>query len=386
MRQTFKLGRLLGIPIGMHWSVLVIMALLAQGLAMTVLPAAAPGRPGIAYWLVAVVVAIVFLAGLLAHETAHAVVAQRFGVRVKRITLWLLGGVAELDGEAPHARGDLLIAASGPLTSLGLSVVCGLSTLAAGAAGASDLAISGLAWLAVVNLVLALFNMLPGAPLDGGRVLRAILWWTRGDRLAAQRISSRVGIGLGALMLAGGLVAIFTATDISGLWLMLLGWFLVSAARAEDIDAQLRQRLGGVKVADVMSPQPIHAMADQTVESFVTAVARYHPHRAYPVLDEDGRATGVVSVTRLNNVAVAQRSTVRLSDVQTPITSVATVDPKVPLAEVAAAVMAGGHRLSLVLSGGALVGVLSVTDISRALALVELGALPRRDDVLQPRS
>lgn len=378
MRQTFTLGRMLGIPIGMHWSVLVIMLILAQGLAMTLLPQTAPGFAAAVYWLVAVGVAAVFLAGLLAHETAHALVARRFGVRVKRITLWLLGGVAELDGEAPNARGDLLIAVSGPLTSLAVSILFGLSTLGAAALGASPLAVAGLSWLAVVNLVLAVFNMLPGAPLDGGRVLRAIVWWIRKDRLAAQRVASRFGIVLGALMLGAGLFAVLVAADFSGLWLALLGWFLVSAARAEDIDAQLRRRLTGISVADVMSAQPVHATADQTVESFINETARYHPHRVYPVLDGNGRPTGLISLSRLNRVPAAQRGAARLADLQVPAANVAALDPKAELAGVAAQILAGGHRLSFVLEDGALVGVICATDISRALALVELGALPSR--------
>ncbi|MGE5827144.1 MAG: M50 family metallopeptidase, partial [Micromonosporaceae bacterium] len=120
--RAMRLGRVAGIPIGVHWSVLVIMVLLAQGLAMSVLPASAAGYAALLYWVVALVVAVVFMASLLAHELAHALVARHYGVRTRRITLWLLGGVAELDGQAPSARGDLLIAAAGPLASLSAGV------------------------------------------------------------------------------------------------------------------------------------------------------------------------------------------------------------------------------------------------------------------------
>src|SRR5262245_8591908 len=151
MRQTLKLGTISGVPVGMHWSVLLIMALLTQGLAMELLPSAAPGLPGLTYWLVALAMAAVFLAALLAHEAAHAVVARHYGMRVKAITLWLLGGVAQLEGEVPHARGDLFIALAGPATSLGTSVLFGLGAFAAGKGGASRVTVAALAWLAVVN-------------------------------------------------------------------------------------------------------------------------------------------------------------------------------------------------------------------------------------------
>src|SRR5512139_1938422 len=182
MRQTVRLGRFAGIPVGVHWSVFVIMLLLVQGLAVAILPAGAAGQAAVVYWGVAVVVAVLFLAALLAHELAHALVARHYGVRVRAITLWLLGGVAELDGEAPHARGDLLIALAGPLVSLASAGLFAAAAAFASAWGAGSLAVTALAWLAVVNAILGLFNLLPGAPLDGGRVLAATLWWVRGDR------------------------------------------------------------------------------------------------------------------------------------------------------------------------------------------------------------
>jgi Zn-dependent protease/predicted transcriptional regulator len=372
MRQTFKLGTVSGVPIGMHWSVLVIMALLAQGLAMSLLPGAAPGLPGLTYWLVALGVAAVFLAALLAHESAHAVVARRYGVRVKSITLWLLGGVAQLEGEAPHARGDLFIALAGPATSLATAGLFGLGALAAGTGGASQITIAALTWLAVVNLVLAVFNMLPGAPLDGGRVLRAAAWWIKGDRVAAQRLASRAGMVVGGLLVAGGLLEVVLTASLGGIWLVLLGWFLIGAARAENLDAQLRSGLAGLKVADIMSTPAITAEQGQSVESFANSVASQHPRRAYPVLSPDGRLTGLVSLSRLARVPAAERATTQLAGVQLPASGVVTLAPDEPLAEAATKVLASGQRFGVVVNEHHVVGVVAAADITKAMELAEL--------------
>lgn len=376
MRQTIKLGNVAGIPVGMHWSVVVIMVLLAQGLAMTLLPNEAPGLPALTYWVVALGVTVVFLAALLAHEAAHAIVARHYGVKVKSITLWLLGGVAQLEGEAPHARGDLAIAIAGPLTSLATSVLFGFGAFAASRGDASRIILAALVWLAVVNLVLAVFNMLPGAPLDGGRVLRAALWWVRGDRLAAQRTAGRAGIVMGGLLIAAGIFEIVFTANLSGIWLMLLGWFLVAAARAEDVDAQIRSRLAGITVADVMSSPVITAGESQTVESFVETIVRDHPHRIYPVLSIDGRLTGLITLGRLSRIPAAQRSSVRLAGIKTLLESVVTLHPGDQLAEVAAKVMASGWRTAIVVEGDTVVGVVSVTDITKTMELARLGATP----------
>ncbi|HEU5109608.1 MAG TPA: site-2 protease family protein, partial [Micromonosporaceae bacterium] len=184
MRQTVRLGRVAGIPVGVHWSVLVVLVLLAQGLAAAVLPAAVPGRPGWQYWVVAAGTTVLFVASLLAHELAHALAALRCGVRVERVTLWLLGGVAELSGQPARPRQELGIAAVGPLTSLAAGGVFFAATVMS-AGRLPELAVVAVAWLAWINLVLALFNLLPAAPLDGGRVLRALLWQRWSDPVRA---------------------------------------------------------------------------------------------------------------------------------------------------------------------------------------------------------
>jgi Zn-dependent protease/predicted transcriptional regulator len=375
MRPTIRLGKVAGIPIGVHWSVFVIMVLLAQGLAMSVLPAGAGGHAVVFYWAVAVAVAAVFMASLLAHELAHALVARHYGVRVRRITLWLLGGVAELDGQASSPRGDLLIAGVGPAVSLLAGLVFGAAAFGAQALDADSLTVAALAWLAVINAVLAVFNLLPGVPLDGGRVLAAVLWWLRGDRAAAHRAACRAGVVLGWLLIAVGLAQVL-ATDLEGLWLGLLGWFLIGAATAENSETMLRSRLTGLRVGDVMTPSPACGYASQSVSNFISTVAWRRPYRTFPVLYLDGRLAGVISLAQLAKVPPANRDAVRLRDVITPRDQVLVLDPGSPLAEAAPTLSASRFRLAVVAVDDHVSGVLSVGDIARAVDLAALGAKP----------
>ncbi|MEV4140929.1 site-2 protease family protein [Dactylosporangium sp. NPDC049742] len=378
MRQTARLGRFSGIPIGVHWSVFVIMLLLVQGLASVILPGGARGYATAVYWGVAVVVALLFLAALLAHELGHALVARHYGVRVRAITLWMLGGVSELDGEPPHARADLLIALAGPVVSLAGAGVFAAGAAVASATDAGSLAVTGLAWLAVVNAILGVFNLLPGAPLDGGRVLAAVLWWVRRDRAAARRVAGRVGMALGALLIAAGLLEVLLAANLSGLWLAVLGWFVASAARAETTDVMLRKTLAGVRVGDVMTAPVACGYISQSVADFVATVARRHPHRIFPVLDLDGRLVGLVSLTTLAKVPGTDRDRTRLGDVSAPVDRTHVLDPAAPLMDAAPTVLAGGHRLTPVVTDGRLTGIVTPGDLARATELAELGITPDR--------
>jgi Zn-dependent protease/CBS domain-containing protein len=364
MRQTLRLGRVAGIPVGVHWSVLVIMALLVQGLATSVLPASAPGQPVLAYWATALVGAVLFLLSLLAHELAHALVARHFRIRVQRVTLWLLGGVAELADEAPHARADLFVAAAGPLTSVLAGAVFGGAAVGASVLGAPVIITAALIWLALINLVLAVFNLLPGAPLDGGRVLRAILWRMRGDRDRATLAAARAGHGLGLLIVLAGLAQVLFTQQLRGLWLALVGWFLVSAAGAEQSGARYRSMLGNVPVRDVMNPYPLAGYPEQTVADFVRTVAARAPHRAFPLRDWYGRPAGMVRTADLARVPVDARDTTPLSRIATPLELVPVVEASRPAAEIAPAVGRGG--LVLVVDDGLLVGVVSAADVARA--------------------
>jgi len=267
MNENLSLGRIAGIHVGLNWSLLVIGALIAWSLATGILPAAAPGHTSSAYWTAGVVSAFVYLASLLAHELAHSVVAMRRGVRVEGITLWLFGGVSRFSSESSSPGAQALITFVGPLTSLLLGVVFFLVSVALGGGASAGLVPATLAWLGYINILLGVFNLLPAFPLDGGRILQSLIWLRTGDRLRATNIAARIGMAFAFLLIAYGLVTFFAAGGLfGGVWSVFLGWFLLSAARSEQTGALIRQALSGISVAEVMTPNPVQAPDDITVE------------------------------------------------------------------------------------------------------------------------
>src|SRR5436305_6484540 len=378
MRQTLRLGRVAGIPVGLHWSVLVITLLLAQTLAMVLLPDSSPGRGPLVYWSVAAGAAVLFLASLLAHELSHALVARHYRLAVKRVTLWLLGGVAELDGDPPHPRADLFVALAGPLASAVSGAVFGAAAFATRSVHADRVLTGALSWLAEVNLLLAAFNLLPGAPLDGGRVLRAALWWRRGDRTAAARTAAQGGVVLGLVLLLAGAGQVLVTGNLGGLWLSLVGWFLMSAANAERADGGVRRALRDVPVLAVASREPVCGYGHQTVDVFVDSVARHHRHRTYPVVDLDGQVLGLVNLGRLAQLPASRRGELRLREAAS---RVPTLERNATVADAAAGLARTDARLLAVVDGGRLIGVVGRGDVARAYELAALGstAEPARD-------
>lgn len=370
-RSAFPLGRYAGVAVGAHWSVAIVLALISWLLGESVLPASAPGQPALWYWVTAVVTAVLFLASLLAHELTHAVFARHYGMKVKRITLWMLGGMAELEGEPPSPRADLVIAGSGPVTSLligGASI--GLAYLTGDVLPV--LAGTGLAWLGITNLILGMFNLLPGAPLDGGRVLRAAVWKGTGDRMRAVRVAALTGQGLGVALVIVGLAETFFMAQLTGLWLAFIGWFLMAAAQAEVTGGLARQQLGDLRLRAIMDPHPVTAPGWWTVEAFVTHDAATARRRVFPVVSFDGQAVGVVSLAELARLTPQQRLVTRLSDAcrtparfAAPEDKVADVLTKTPVRR--------GTGLLLVVEDGRLTGTVSTDDLARALELSALG-------------
>ncbi|MEU5266767.1 site-2 protease family protein [Amycolatopsis sp. NPDC021455] len=228
MAATFPLGRPAGIRVGAHWSVLPILALLAGFLARSPLPEAVPGRSPVVYWATGATGSVVLLASLLVHELGHALAARDRGHVVDGITLWLLGGRTEPDGGPPTPRSAIAVAIAGPVASL----AAGAGFLGAGLLS-SGLVAPTLTWLGWTNLALASFTLLPGAPLDGGRVLQAVVWKVTGDRRRAQAVAAHSGTVLGVVLASTGLLWLLWSGGFAGLGLVGLGWFLALYARAE---------------------------------------------------------------------------------------------------------------------------------------------------------
>ncbi|WP_338894905.1 site-2 protease family protein [Streptomyces sp. TG1A-60] len=378
VRATFSLGRVAGIRVGVHWSVLVIFGVILVGLAEGGFREAHPDRPVWQYWAASAVTAAVFLLSLLAHELSHALVARRNGVSVDGITLWLLGGLARLRNEAATPGAELRIAGVGPLVSL---VLGGLFAVAAGLlAGLSDagLAVGALAWLAAINILLAIFNALPAAPLDGGRLLRAIVWWKTGSPLRATAVATAAGRVLGWLLVGIGVYLVLFGAVFSGIWLVIIGWFVIAMATAEGGQARLRELLGGIPVSDAMTPDPVTVPAASTVREFLADPRLRYRHSAFPVVDDGDTAVGLVTLKDADAVTEPERASRTVADVMVPVDELPTPRPDDPLARLVPELQAGSVHRALVLEGGRLAGIVTSSDISRVTSWLMSSSAWRR--------
>ncbi len=236
MRDSLRFGSINGITIGVHWTIAIVAALFTLALSGGILPAFAPGYSSGAYTAMALVTAVLFFASIVAHELGHSLVAQRNGIGVSGITLFALGGVAKLESEPTEAGAAARIALAGPAVSVAIGVGGLAAGALAGALGLPTLVAAGLAWLGIINLGMAVFNMIPALPLDGGRTLQAYLWHRKGDREEATISAAKLGRFLGWGMIAFGLWQFLSGG--AGLWFILIGWFVSSGARAEAMRAR----------------------------------------------------------------------------------------------------------------------------------------------------
>lgn len=380
MNGAMPLGRIFGVPLRIHWSAPLLVILLSSSLSGTTLPAWAPGYSSTTYTVAGIAGAALLLVSLLLHEAAHAVLARRAGIKVEDVTVWGLGGVTRM-GRAQSARVQFTVALIGPLTSLFLG------GLGLGLGAAVDYGLHWavpsvvLLWTGWANLLLGAFNLLPAAPLDGGRVLQAVLWWRRGDQRWAERIAGRAGQVAGGLLVAAGWVELSRGAG-GGLWLVVLGFFVSLAALSEVRRSALEGALSGLRVADVMS-SPVVTGADWLpVDRFLAELAAKTHHSAIPLLDFSGRPSGIVELRRLTAVPFERRSEARARDLATPISRCAVAAPEDGLTEVLERTGLTAPLRILVVDAGLLVGIITGYDINRIIR----ERLPARVDRSPPRS
>lgn len=317
MHDTLRLGRVAGIGVGVHWSVVGMGLLVTTVLAVGVLPVAFPEQGWPARWGASVFGAFIFGLSLLAHELGHAVVARRHQVPVDGITLWLLGGVARLTRQAPDPGAEWRIAAAGPLVSVALGLSLIAAAMTADRLDWAPLGRAVLLWVGLVNLVLAAFNLLPGAPLDGGRVLTAVLWRHTGEAERARVLAGRAGIVLGVLLVAAAAVEVLAWGRVAGLATAAIGVFLVSAARGEIASAVVRNRLQRVAMGSIMAPHPVGVPGSTTVERFSAWVGD-GGDVVHPVLRWDHEPVGWVSAAQVGRCGQPESSWIRVEQVMVP--------------------------------------------------------------------
>lgn len=371
-RSTFRVGRIAGIPIGIHPLWLVIVGLLTWDLGASYFPDADPGLSTTAAYALGLVSALGLFAGILLHEVGHAVVARRHGIEVEEIDLWLLGGVSRLEGEAKEPGDELRFAAAGPAVTAVFAVVFAIAWETV-APELPAWARALLAYALFVNIAILVFNLLPAFPLDGGRIARSLIWRRTGDRDRATAIAAAMGRAFGWGLVGLGILGVLVGY-IDGLWFALVGGFLVFAARAEAQASIVTHALGDQTVADLMSSPPVTLRAGMTVDEAIDRGFARYLFSAFPVTDPDGRALGIVTQNDVRALPGPER-------VVTPLISIAHRDPELRLAPTRNAAELLGDpnfrrvgRAVVVDREGYPVGIISVTDVERRLRAAGLVA------------
>ena len=327
VRSQIKLGRVFGIEIGIHYSWFLIAFLIVFSLASQFRAANQAWRSGTILAL-AVLTGGLFFVSLLLHELSHSLFAKSHGVPVREITLFALGGVSQIERNPSSARTVFWMAFVGPLTSAVFGVVClGLSSLV----GTPSTPLYAMFyWLGYINLGLAVFNFIPGYPLDGGRILRAALWWKTGDAERSTRAAARTGQVVGSLFIAAGIVQYFGGAGFGGLWIAFIGWFLLQAAGESYIEASLTRVLAGATTKDVMTDECPVVDGHENIQNLVEEKILRTGNRCFVVLDGSELA-GLVTAHEIKNVDRARWPYTTVFDIMKPLEEIHTVRPDTPL-------------------------------------------------------
>jgi Zn-dependent protease len=361
MHDAWQIGRLFGIPLRVHISWLIVFGLISWSLAAGYFPAQLPDLPVWSYWLKAVIAAVMFFVSIVVHELGHSLVARHHGIGIASITLFVFGGVSQMKEEPREARQELQIAIVGPIISLVLAALFGVLSMLAAPGGPPTTVQAVLTYLAAVNLLVAVFNMVPAFPLDGGRVLRAILWLRSGDLMRATSRAARIGRLLALALIAVGVVRLLGG-DFFGLWLALIGWFIMQAGSASLAQASLRHALGELRVRDIMTTEVRTVPADATLHDLIEDYFIRYTYGGYPVV-KDGRVVGLVTLRELRNTPVEGRATTHVERVMVPLETGLVVDPATPVVDALSRMTTGQARRLVVLERERLVGLITANGI-----------------------
>lgn len=366
MGSAFNIGKLFGIQFRLHYTWFIIFVLVTVSLV-------APNWLSLPQWVIGIVTSLLFFASVLAHELAHSLVARIYGIPVKSITLFILGGVSQITREAARPGDELKMAAAGPACSLVIGglfgliwwLTSGIVTFVAEMAG----------WLAIINVVLAVFNLIPGFPLDGGRVFRSLLWRATGNYSRSTRIATRVGQGIGYLFILGGILIIFFLRDawFSGLWLAFIGWFLESAASSSYRQSKWRDALHGFSASQVMTTDSPVVPSDITVSQLVQGYIFTSGYHFFIIADE-GRLEGILTLGNIKSVPQQRWNVTQVREIMTPVDKLKVAHPDQDALSILEQMDENDINQIPVVSGGRVIGLVARDNLIRFLRIrSELG-------------
>ena len=365
MKSNIVLGRIFGIEIGIHYSWFIIASLIVFSLADHFRVVNRDWSPAVV-WGSAITTALLFFLGLLAHELSHSLVARAHKLPVRRITLFALGGVSVIEKESPNAKTEFLVAIVGPVTSVVIGgVMLGLARLLGGNSEASP-GVAILRWLGAINVGLGVFNMLPGFPLDGGRVLRSVVWGITHSMERATKIAARVGQGVAILFILTGIYQFFRGAGLGGLWIAFIGWFLLQAAGANYMELELKHSLEGVRASDLMSRDCTVVEGPTSVQDFVDHYILRTGKRCFMV-SVQGRLAGLITPHEVRALDRQLWPVTPVQQVMKPIQEVRVVSPETPAMDVLEMMAAQDLNQVPVVANQQVVGILSRGDILQAL-------------------
>jgi Zn-dependent protease/predicted transcriptional regulator len=363
---SVKLGRIMGIPVRIHYTMWFVFILIAWSLAYGYMPSQYPGLSVATYWAIGIASAIILFGSVLIHELSHSYVAKKNGLPIGRITLFFFGGVSEMTEEPRDAGLEVRMAAAGPLMSFLIAAVLGGLWYLGGIANAPVAITATLGYSALINTALGVFNLLPAFPLDGGRVFRGSLWKRSKSLIGATKTATRVSEGISLLMMLGGFVLIFFGNFVNGIWIIFLGWFIRSGAETSLRQTLVGETLSGVTVGDIMTRDVLAAPSNITVQQLVSEYFLVHPHGGYPVV-EDGRVLGIVTMHCVRSVPKDRRETATVREAMIPCEQAVIVKPTASALEALNTMARQNVGRVLVLDGPRLLGIVTRGDLMRTI-------------------
>ena len=364
--MSLNIGEIFGVKIKIHYTWLIIFFLISWSLAIGYVPLQFPGLSEVTYWIIGIISAISLFVSVLVHELAHSYVALKQGIAVPSITLFFFGGVSQIAEEPKSPNQEAKIAAVGPLSSFAISALFVLLWFVAVTLDLGPFIIAPFSYIALINALLGGFNFLPAFPLDGGRVLRAVLWKWKNNLLAATKASIKISEAIAYIMIGTGFFMTFVYSLFTGLWIVFIGWFLKNGSEASLKQTIISQALSDVKVKEIMNSKVVSISPTLTIADAVEQYFSKYTHRGFPVT-KDGMIQGIITFEDLKNFMEDESQSTLVGDVMTPKDKMILVSPDEPAVEAILKFSKNNIGRLPVLKGDKLVGIITRSDLMKAI-------------------